>query len=146
MRTKLLIAAAGLVGLAAMPNAAQAQYWRGYGWYPHHRHYYPYWAPFYRPRVYYVPPPVVYAPPPPVYYAPPVYRPEPIYVAPHLIYRSHVAHRAVRRPVQRAASAAACTCTLPSGTQPAAVAPTLPALRPAPATPPNNLYPPERTQ
>ncbi|MBV8911608.1 MAG: hypothetical protein JOZ05_01060 [Acetobacteraceae bacterium] len=153
MRTKLLIAAAGLVGLAALPSAAQAQPWGGYGFYrPYPPPFYrprPFWPPppFYRPRVFY-PPPIVYAPPPPpVVYAPPLYRPAPVYVAPPVTYRSHVVHRPVRRAVQPAA--VPCSCAAPSTSSapaPAPTAPSLPALRPAPSAPSNNVYPPERVQ
>src|SRR5437763_1941962 len=92
MRTKVLIAAAGLAGLAALPGAAQAQPWGGYGFYRpgpppfwhHPRPFLPPPPPFYRPRVLFAPPPVVYEPPPPppVYYAPRVYHAAPVYVRP----------------------------------------------------------------
>ncbi len=79
MRTTLLIAAAGLTGLAALTSPARAQY---YGW-GYYRPYYP--VPYgYYPGPYY--------PEPPVYDAPPPLRP----------YRRHVAirvqHRIVMRP------------------------------------------------
>src|SRR5437764_11848959 len=115
MRTKLLIAAAGLVGLAALPGAAEAQPWRGYGFYRpgpppfwhHPRPFLPPPPPFYRPRVVFAPPPVIYEPPPPppVYYAPRVYHSAPVYVHPRVTYRGRVAHRTVRRAVQPAAAA-----------------------------------------
>ena len=90
MRTKFLIAAGALAGLMALPGAAHAQYWRGYGygWGGWHRPWYPRYAPYYyRPRVYYVPPPVVYAPPPP----PMVYAPPPV------VYHPPVYHRPITR-------------------------------------------------
>ena len=161
MRTKLLIAAAGLIGLAALPGVANAQPWGGgFGFrpegppFPHHRHEFggpfPFLPPppLYRPRVYYVPPPYEPPPPPVYYYGRPVYHSARVYVTPRVTYRSHVVHRAVRRTVQPAA-AAPCTCALPSAAQPTLVPSTLPALRPAPLPAPGpatNVYPPERTQ
>ena len=154
MRTTLLIAAAGVAGMMALPGAARAQGWRGYGYYRPYppplygppfyeprifyrpRPFYP--PPFYRPRVFY-PPPLLYAPPPPVAYVPPVY------VTPRVTHRSRVVHRAVHR--------AAVPCSCVSRATPAAAGPSLPGLRPAPSTPaapapsspPNNVYPPERS-
>lgn len=158
MRTKILIAAAGLLGVMSLPGVAAAQPWGG-GFGPppfhhfHHGFYGPGPGPFplpppliYRPRVYFAPPPLEEPPPPPAYYyAPrPVYHSSRVYVAPH--YRSHVVHRTVHRTVQPLA-AVPCSCALPSATQPASIAPNLPALRPAtPDAPATNVYPPERTQ
>lgn len=155
MRTTLLIAAAGLIGLAVLPSGAQAQPWGGY-YRPGPP---PFWhgprpflppPPLLRPRVYFAPPPPVLYQPPPVYYAPPPY--PPAYVPPPPVaYRSRAVHRPVRRRVQPAASVP-CTCAAPSNAQPASVAApaepavpaqSLPALR---AAPQNNVYPPERTQ
>ena len=116
--------------------------WRGYG--------YGYgYGGYYVPRPVFVAPPVIYAPPP-VYVAPvplPVWSPAPM-------VRRPVRHaRAVARPVPP------CTCNIAPASAAGPLLGPLPALRPAPqapltpapasapaSAPPNNLYPPERTE
>ena len=167
LKTRLLIlAASGLLALAAQPRAAQAQYYGGYGrfygpgprvgWpggygyagYP--RPYgYPYGfypRPFY-PRPVFVPSPYAYAPPPPVVYAPPpVYAPASVYVVPRPVIHRGVA---VRRRTVRRVSQPGCLCgtATPARTIPSPLIGPLPGLRPAPSaapTPPAvNSYPPE---
>ena len=114
-KLRALLAGAAILGVAALPQAAQARVFVGVG-FGFGPAFYP--APYYYgPPAYYAPPPVYYVPPPAYYAPPPAYYPPTVPAASYAPSLSTTC-RTVRAscPMDRpGVVGAGCTCPGPNG-------------------------------